>query len=192
MRRTFGIRQAAVDGQLRLRSVVLIGSVLAVLFVQPCHAQCVESSDRARQVDLDTFVKSPSSLLERLRNDKEKLKFQLASYIATNPAILPSVQTLITESTSSDRSAIGGALRLAEARCTATKPDAARKIKEFTQRVGDLAVQAGYSAAGEDGTGAQLATRDKNTKKPGRGGDLIEGEWKTKLANPFKPLPIPR
>ena len=48
------------------------------------------------------------------------------------------------------------------------------------------------SAAGEDSTGAQLATRDKNTKQPGRGGDLIEGEWKTKLANPFKPLPIPR
>jgi hypothetical protein len=171
--------------------VVLMGSALMVS-IDACRAQCVEFSDRTSQVELDTFVKSPSSLLERLRNDKEKLRFRLASYIATNPAVLPSVQTLISAAASSDRSAIGAALRIAEVRCTSTKPDAARKIRDFAQRVGDLNVQSGYSAAGEDNSGALAQPQIKGSAQPPRGAALLEGEWKTKLANPFKPVPIPR
>ncbi|MET4802862.1 hypothetical protein [Bradyrhizobium sp. LB11.1] len=142
-------------------------------------------------MELDAFVKSPSSLLERLRNDKEKLRSRLATYIATNPSVLPSVQTFISESASSDRSAIGAALRLAEAMCTSTKPDAARKIKDFTQRVSDLTVQAGYSEAGEDESATQLQRQNKGPTPPSPGGALLEGEWKTKLADPFKPVPLP-
>ncbi len=159
--------------------------------VEACRAQCVEFSDRASQLELDTFVKSPSSLLERLRNDKEKLRFRLSTYIATNPSVLPSVQTLITASSSTDRSAIGAALKIAEGRCTSTKPDAARKIRDFAQRVGDLNVQAGYSAAGDDSSGAPALSQAKGPAQPARGGALLEGEWKTKLANPFKPVPLP-
>ncbi|MCG2645338.1 MULTISPECIES: hypothetical protein [Bradyrhizobium] len=127
-----------------------------------------------------------------MRNDKEKLKYRLSTYVATNPSLLPSVQTLITESTSDDRSAIGSALRLAEARCTTTKPDAARKIRDFTKRIGDLSVQAGYSAVGEDDSGAPPQPRDKTSTQPSRGGALLEGEWKTELSDPFKPVPIPQ
>lgn len=178
--------------QPRWLPTVLIGSALIVSSVDACRAQCVEFSDRASQLELDTFVKSPSSLLERLRNDKEKLRYRLAALIATNPSVLPSVQTLISASASSDRSAIGGALRIAEGRCTSTKPDAARKIRDFAQRIGDLNVQAGYSAEGEDNSGAQQAqSRGKGLAQPARGGALLDGEWKTKLANPFKPVPLP-
>ncbi|WP_245452258.1 hypothetical protein [Bradyrhizobium forestalis] len=178
--------------QPRWLPTVLIGSALIVSSVDACRAQCVEFSDRASQLELDTFVKSPSSLLERLRNDKEKLRYRLATLIATNPAVLPSVQTLISASASSDRSAIGAALRIAEGRCTSTKPDAARKIRDFAQRIGDLNVQAGYSAAGEDDSGAQQAqSQGKGLAQPPRGGALLDGEWKTKLANPFKPVPLP-
>ncbi|MHB0770186.1 hypothetical protein [Bradyrhizobium sp. 5.13L] len=168
-----------------------MGSALMVSGIDACRAQCVESSDRASQLELDTFVKSPSSLLERLRNDKEKLRYWLARYVATNPAVLPSVQTLISASASTDRSSIGAALRIAEARCTSTRPDASRKIRDFVQRTGDLNVQAGYSAAGEDSSGVQLQSQIKTSPQPGRGGALLDGEWKTKLANPFKPVPIP-
>jgi hypothetical protein len=171
--------------------IILMGCALIASSVGPSQAQCVEFADRASQVELDAFVKSPSSLLERLRNDKEKLRSRLSTYIATNPSVLPSVQTLISAAASPDRSAIGAALRVAEARCTSTKPDAARKIKDFTQRVGDLAVQAGYSAAGEDASSAPLQPRDNGPALPTRGGALLDGEWKTKLANPFKPVPIP-
>ncbi|MGY3508855.1 hypothetical protein [Bradyrhizobium lupini] len=174
----------------RWLAIILTVSALIASGVGPTRAQCVGFSDRASQTELDAFVKAPSSLLERLRNDKEKLRARLSSYIATNPSVLPSVQTLISESASPDRSTIGAALRLAEALCTSTKPDAARKIRDFTQRVGDLAVQAGYSAAGEDGSSAQLQRRDNKPTQP-RGGALLEGEWKTKLANPFKPVPLP-
>ncbi|WP_439364413.1 hypothetical protein ACNJYD_32480 [Bradyrhizobium sp. DASA03005] len=177
--------------QPRWLPTVLIGSALIVSSADACRAQCVEFSDRASQLELDTFVKSPSSLLERLRNDKEKLRYRLATLIATNPSLLPSVQTLISASASSDRSAIGAALRIAEGRCTTTKPDAARKIRDFAQRIGDLNVQSGYAAAGEDNSGVQAQSQIKGPAQPPRGGGLLDGEWKTKLANPFKPVPLP-
>jgi hypothetical protein len=171
--------------------MVLAGFALTVCSIDACRAQCVEFSDRASQLELDTFVKSPSSLLERLRNDKEKLRYRLAALIATSPSVLPSVQTLISASASTDRSAIGGALKIAEGRCTSTKPDAARKIRDFVQRIGDLNVQAGYAAAGEDTSGLQAQSQNRGPAQPPRGGALLDGEWKTKLANPFKPVPLP-
>ncbi len=173
-------------------SILLIGLALTGLTARAASAQCVEFSDRATQSDLDTFVKSPASLLERLRNDKEKLKYQLATYIATDPQILSSVRTLAVEATSTDRSAIGAALRLAEARCTSTKPNAARKIRDFVQRLGDQTVLAGYTVAGEDQGTPQPEFRARDKRQPDRSGGLLEGEWKTELADPFKPLPIPR
>jgi hypothetical protein len=161
--------------------------------IDACRGQCIDFSDRASQLELDTFVKSPSSLLEQLRNDKEKLRYRLSIYVATKPSILPAVQTLISAaSASTDRSAIGAALRIAEGRCTPTKSDSARKIREFTQRIGDLNVQAGYSAAGEDDSGAQAPSQNKAPSQASRGGALLEGEWKTKLADPFKPVPLPQ
>ncbi|MEY9883032.1 hypothetical protein [Bradyrhizobium sp. USDA 329] len=175
--------------KLRWLPIAFAGSALILISVDACHAQCVEFSDRASQLELDTFVKSPSSLLERLRNDKEKLRYRLSAYLVTDPSVLPSVQTLISASASADRSAIGAALRIAEGRCTSTKPDAARKIRDFAQRIGDLNVQAGYSAAGEDNSGAQ--SQGKGLAQPPRGGALLDGEWRTKLADPFKPVPLP-
>ena len=180
-----------LHAQPRWLAIVLIGSALVFTSIGACRAQCVEFSDRASQLELDAFVKSPSSLLERLRNDKEKLRYRLASYVATNTSVLPSVQTLISASASSDRSAIGAALRIAEGRCTSTKPDAARKIRDFAQRIGDLNVQAGYSAAGEDNSSVQIQSQTKGVAQPPRGGALLGGEWKTKLTNPFKPVPLP-
>ena len=177
--------------QPRWLPIVLTGLALVVLSADACRAQCVEFSDRASQLELDTFVKSPSSLLERMRNDKDKLRYRLASYIATNPSVLPSVQTLISASASTDRASIGAALRIAEGRCTSTKPDAARKIRDFVQRIGDLNVQTGYSTAGEDNSGVQAQSQVKGPAQPARGGALLDGEWKTKLANPFKPVPLP-
>lgn len=171
---------------------LLMGLALTGLSAGPSRAQCVEFTDRAPQIDLDTFVKSPTSLLERLRNDKEKLKYQLATYIATDPSILSSVKTLAAEATSSDRSAIGAALRLAESRCTSKKPNAARKIRDFVQRLGDQTVLAGYTVAGEDQESPTPGLPDRDKKQPNRSGDLLQGEWKTQLADPFKPLPIPR
>lgn len=159
--------------------------------VDSCFAQCVEFSGRAPRAELDAFAKSPSSLLQKLRNDKDKLSSRLAAYIVSDPSVLPSVQTLISEAPSADRSAIGEALRMAEARCTLTKPDIAQKIRNFTQRLGDLAVKGGYSAASADDPGARPVSRDKQVGQP-RGGGLLEGEGKTKLVDPFKPLPLPR
>lgn len=175
--------------------VVMTTSALVASGIDRSDAQCVELSDRASQLELDTFVKSPSSLLERLRNDKDKLKYRLSALIATNPAVLPSVKTLVAEASSTDRSSIGAGLRLAETRCTPTQPDAARKIRDFAQRIGDLSVQAGYAAAGEDRSapsGAQAPSLSRTPAQPSRGDALLDGPGKTKLADPFKPIPIPQ
>lgn len=192
MREKLGRLRTMCGAGWRILALILMGVALAGADVSPCLAQCVEFSDRAPRADLETFTKSPSFLLERLRNDKGRLKYLLASYVATDPTVLSAVQTLITEANSSERTAIGAALRLAEARCTSTKREAARKIREFVQRVGDLTVTAGYSAAGEDETAVQPPPRNGDGKQLSRGAGLLEGEWKTKIADPFKPLPIPR
>lgn len=168
-----------------------LASAVMTWSAHSCLAQCVEFSGRAPQMELDAFVKSPSSLLEKLRNEKDKLSDRLAAYIVTDASVLPSVQKLVSEAPSTDRLAIGGALRTAEARCTLTKPDIARKIRNFTQRLGDLAVQGGYSAASADDPGPRLPLREQQVKQPARGGELLEGEGKTKLADPFKPVPLP-
>jgi hypothetical protein len=180
-------RMTFVTGH-RWLAAVLITAAVAGLSINPCRAQCVDSSERAPQADLDTFVKSPTFLLESVRADKEKLKGRLAAYLMTNPELLPSVRPLIGAATTAERSAIGAALRIAETRCTSTKPNASRRINAFVQRLGDLAVLTGYSAAGED----QSAAPSRVARQPRSGAGLMSGEWKTELADPFKPMPLPQ
>ncbi|WP_376974358.1 hypothetical protein [Bradyrhizobium erythrophlei] len=172
----------------RWLGAALIASAVSGLTVTTCRAQCVELSERAAQVDLNAFAKTPSILLESLRNDKEKLKGRLAAYLVSNPELLPAVRTLISEATSADRTAIGAALRVAESRCITTKPNAARKINAFVQRLQDLAVLTGYSAAGED----QSISPTRVAKQPKGGTGLMTGEFKTDVADPFEPMPLPQ
>ncbi|KJC49532.1 hypothetical protein UP09_07300 [Bradyrhizobium sp. LTSP885] len=160
------------------------------LTIGPSRAQCVDFSERAAKLDLDTFAKTPILLLESASNDKDKLKNRLAGYLVTNPDLLPPVRTLIAEATSDERSAIGAALRIAEMRCTTTKPSAARKLAAFAQRIDDLAVAKGYYTAGEDQS-PQLAKPGDNKKAPA-GDGLMSGQWRTEIADPFKPIPIPK
>lgn len=179
-------RKALTMGH-RWLAAMLVASAATGLTITSCRAQCVELSERAPQVDLDAFTKAPSILLESLRNDKDKLKGRLATYLVSNPDLLPAVRTLIGEATSSERAAIGGALRVAEDRCVTTKPNASRKINAFVQRMQDLTVLAGYSAAGED----QSMSATQIAKQPKRGTELMSGEWKTDIADPFEPMPLP-
>ncbi|QPF88086.1 hypothetical protein IC762_12895 [Bradyrhizobium genosp. L] len=159
------------------------------LAAAPCRAQCVDFSERAKKLDMDTFSKSPIILLESMHNDADKLKTQLAAYLVTNPDLLTPVRTLIAEASSNERSAIGAALRIAEMRCTVTKPSVAQKISTFAQRIDDMAVAKGYYTAGED----QTATPAKDDKKKAPAGDgLLEGQWRTQIADPFKPIAIPQ
>ncbi|MBR0868764.1 hypothetical protein JQ633_00225 [Bradyrhizobium tropiciagri] len=163
---------------------------MSVLAASPSHAQCVDFSDRAKKIDIDTFSKSPIILLESMHNDKDKLKSQLAAYLVTNPDLLAPVRTLITEATAEERSAIGAALRVAEMRCTIRKPIAAQKIASFAQRIEDAAVAKGYYTAGEDQS--SVAKLPDGNKKGPAGDGLLSGQWKTEIADPFKPIAIPQ
>lgn len=179
------LRVAVVNRQLAL---LLIGAALSALTVNSCRAQCVDLAGRAKKIDMDTFAKSPIVLLEAMHNDKDKLKSQLAAYLVTNPDLLVPVRTLIAEAGSDERTAIGAALRIAEMRCTVTKPSAAQKISSFAQRIGDMAVANGYYTAGED-----QSTPMKDDKKKAPAGDgLLEGQWRTEIADPFKPIAVPQ
>ncbi|MCA6125508.1 hypothetical protein J6500_26955 [Bradyrhizobium sp. WSM 1704] len=161
---------------------------MSVFAFSPSRAQCVDFSDRAKKIDLDTFSKSPIVLLESMHGNKDKLKSQLAAYLVTNPDLMAPVRTLVSEATAEEREAIGAALRIAEMRCTIRKPSAAQKIASFTQRIEDSAVIKGYYAAGEDQS--STAKLPDNGKKAPAGDGLLSGQWKTEIADPFKPIPI--
>ena len=115
------------------------------------HAQCVAFGDRAPTLALEMFAADPPSLLRILRNENDKIEARLANYVATDHGLLPSVRKLAAEAPTSNKRAIGAALRKAELQCTAPQrmepqPAAARKIIDFVRNLGDNAVLAGYVA----------------------------------------------
>ena len=114
---------------------------------------------------VQAFIASPGSLLQQLRNDKEKLAGRLTGYLVTDPTPLPSVAKLVNESSDRDRVAIGAGLYRAEFRCLPTKPEASRKISDFVRKLGDRAVVIGYAAESEQlgGTAPSQAGKPANT-----------------------------
>jgi len=172
----------------RSLAAVAIGFAVAGLSATPSRAQCVELSERAPQIAVQAFVTEPGSLLHQLRNNREKLKGRLTAYLITDPGVLPSVRDLIKAAQTVDRPAIGEALRLAELRCIASQPEAARKIREFVRKLNDLTVLAGYSSAAADEPNAPAP----RARSPGPSTGLMSGEFGTDLKDPFAPIPVPQ
>ena len=169
-------------------TALAIGFAVAGLSATSCQAQCVELSERTPKMVLETFSNDPSSLLTQLRNSREKLRGRLTAYLVTDPTLLPAVRTLIRDAQTADRPAIGEALRLAELRCIAAQPEAARKIGEFVRKLGDLTVLAGYSSAAAD----EPTAPSPGVRSPGPSAGLMTGEWNTDLKDPFAPIPAPQ
>ena len=141
------------------------------------------------------FAADPPSLLRLLRNENDKIEARLANYVATDPGLLPAVRKLAAEAPTSNKRAIGAALRKAELQCTAPQrmepqPDAARKIIDFVRNLGDNAVLAGYVAVTEEPASPNAI--GKPVKPPVRNDKLLTGEWKTELADPFASPPLPQ
>lgn len=180
------LERLAVTGN-RWLAVMAIASVVTGVSAGPSLAQCVELSERSPQIDLQTFTNDPESLLHRLRNNRDKLSGRLTGYLVTDPNVLPSVRILLKSAQSADRPAIGEALRQAELRCISTQPEAARKIHEFVRKLGDLAVQAGYTAAVDEPNAPAPPVRS-----PGPSTGLMTGEFNTELKDPFAPIPVPQ
>lgn len=181
------IQRHNVLAKLKWLQTAAVCLILTSIGAGTCQAQCVPFSERAATVDVTQFSREPGSLLTRMRNDKEKLTERLTGYLVTDPGLLSSVRALVQEARTSDREAIGAALRHAESQCVASKPEAARKIKEFVQKLGDQTVTSGYSAAAEETTAISPVA-----KKSNRGAPLMSGEWGTEPSDPFAPVPIPQ
>jgi hypothetical protein len=164
-----------------------LSSLIVVLSAEHCAAQCVEMSERVSPIARETFAAQPASLLQELRNQKEKLTGRLAGLLATDPALLASVRRLINDATTADRPAIGAALRRAEWRCLASRPEAARKISDFVRKLGDASVLSGYAAEDDDTIAAAPSGKPANSAA-----GLMTGEWKTELADPFASPPLPQ
>ncbi len=173
---------------------------IAVIFVTAsgvgiCHAQCVAFGDRAPALGREMFAADPPSLLRILRNDNDQIEARLANYVATDPGLLPSVRKLAAEAPTSNKRAIGAALRKAELQCAAPQrmepqPDAARKIIDFVRNLGDNAVLAGYVAVTEEPASPKAI--GKPARPQVRNNSLLTGEWKTELADPFASPPLPQ
>lgn len=167
-----------------------IGLVFASIGVTACQAQCLELSERVPPLVLQTFAADPTSLLSELRNEKEKLAGRLTGYVATDVSMLNAVRRLVGEAPNADRNAIGVGLRRAEMRCLASKPEVSRKINDFVRKLGDSAVISGYSEEAEE-IPSQLST-SKTAGAPRSSTDLLTGEWKTELMDPFASVPLPQ
>ena len=166
----------------------LAGAVLFAVIAAPCHAQCVALAERVPPLAMQAFTASPGSLLQQLRNDKEKLAGRLTGYLVTDPTLLPSVARLVNESSDRDRVAIGAGLYRAELRCLTTKPEASRKINDFVRKLGDRAVVIGYAAESEQLGGAAPSQAGKPANSSS---GLLTGEWNTDIADPFASVPLP-
>jgi hypothetical protein len=162
--------------------------MLLLAIAAPCHAQCVALAERVPPLAVQAFAAAPGSLLQQLRNDKEKLSGRLTGYLVTDPSLLPSVAKLVNESSGRDRVAIGAGLYRAESRCLTTKPEASRKINDFVRKLGDRAVLIGYSAEAEQLAGV-APSQAGTPANPGSG--LLTGEWSTEIADPFASVPLP-
>jgi hypothetical protein len=167
---------------------IVASSAILVVGADSCRAQCVERSERVAPIALETFSAQPASLLQELRSQKQNLTGRLEGILVTDPTLLSAIPRLLGDSTSSDRPAIGAALRRAELRCLASKPQVARKISDFVRKLGDSQVLSGYAAV--DDVSADLL--GSAGKPVGAGAGLMTGEWKTELADPFAAPPLPQ
>ena len=169
-------------------------SLLVVLNAGVSHAQCVPFSERAPAAQLELFSSDPSSLLQIVRNDNDKLTSNVASYLNSDPTLLPAVRRLIADSTSVSKRAIGAGLRRAEMQCTAPQPQVARKIRDFVRNLGDMTISAGYVAEAEqpDPPSASIQQPAPMPAKSNSSNKLFSGEWNTELADPFASMPLPQ
>ena len=116
------------------------------------QAQCVPFNERAAIDNLKNFSADPASIVRTFRGDNDKIDRTVASYLVSDPELLPSVRKLIADAPTMNKRAIGAGLRRAELQCTAPKPDVARKIMDFVRKLGDENVFAGYVAITEEPT----------------------------------------
>lgn len=182
------LRGHAMASRIAAALVVALSATLAT----PVRAQCVDRTERAPQAAITAFVADPSALLRQTKNDRDKLSGRLAGLVVTDVAALEPVREMLREASQADRIAIGSALHRAEERCVASKPDVARRISEFVTKLHDGSVLKGYFAdqdAGIAPPAPSAANAVPAASSPAAG--LMSGEWKTELADPFKPVPLP-
>ncbi|OKO86811.1 hypothetical protein AC630_01805 [Bradyrhizobium sp. AS23.2] len=177
----------------------IAAAVVVALFATlatPARAQCVDRSERAPPAAVSAFVSDPSVLLRLSKNDRDKLSGRLTGLLVTDIAALDSVRNMLRGASQADRIAIGIGLHRAEERCIPTKPDVARRIGDFVAKLHDGSVLKGYFAdqdaemAPIPGSSAPSTANNVPAGSSSNAG-LMTGEWKTELADPFKPVPLP-
>ncbi|MDA9400859.1 hypothetical protein [Bradyrhizobium sp. CCBAU 45389] len=175
----------------RIAAAVVVA--LYATFAAPARAQCVDRTERAPPAAVSAFIADPTVILRSSKNDRDKLTGRLTGVLVTDIAALDSVREMLREASQADRIAIGAGLHRAEDRCVSTKPDVARRISEFVAKLHDGAVLKGYfgdldaAAAPAPGSPTPPAVPTGASSSAG----LMSGEWKTELADPFKPVPLP-
>jgi hypothetical protein len=191
-----------LDGLLRgpfpaSRIAAAIAVALFATLARPAGAQCVDRSERAPPTAVSAFVSDPSVLLRLSKNDRDKLSGRLTGLLVTDIAALDSVRNMLREASQADRIAIGIGLHRAQERCIPTKPDVARRISDFVAKLHDGSVLKGYfgdqDAEMAPTPGISTPSTANNNVPAGSNSSagLMTGEWKTELADPFKPVPLP-
>src|SRR5258708_12486609 len=79
-----------------LLAAIAMGSTIAAISATACKAQCVELSERASPLVLQTFAPDPGCLLRDLRNKREALPPRLPGYLVSHTSLLPALPTPAT------------------------------------------------------------------------------------------------
>lgn len=193
-------RTAQRDPSHYRRLIVPALLLIAMCAASRCEAQCVDQSTRVPATGVQIFQAEPAALLHEVRNDKAKLTGRVTAFVVSDVNVLSSVRTLVSEAANVERAAIGAALRRAQLTCMRSRPEAAQRISEFVQKLGDSAVSSGYSAeleAVQFNPNAAAPVGSPQSRPTGSisydgASRLMTGEWGTDIADPFTPPPVPQ
>lgn len=169
-----------------------LGAICLQLMSSACQAQCVPGDQRAPVTEIGMFAEEPLSMFRLMRSDKRKIETKIATYLESDPSLLPALRKLIGNISTEDKRPIGAALRRAVLQCTLSqRAEVARRFDDFVRQLGDVAVTAGYAAVTEEPEFTPSAPRPKPANAPARKDHLFTGQWNLELVDPNADIPLP-
>jgi hypothetical protein len=166
----------------------VLALLLVVAGLSPAAAAgCLPLLLRTPPMELRLFGDDPERLLKFAGSDRTKIEQKVTEYLASDPELLPAIRKLVQLTPAANRSAIGSGLARAAQHCGPVDPRAVQSIIDFTRRLQDSAVSAGYASVDSEAT-PQIPVQGTPANRPN---PLFNGEWNTDLADPFAPVPLP-
>ncbi len=131
-------------------SRIAAGVVLLLAASGNVQAACYTNSHALPAVAINSFTSNPIGVLGLNPTGGGRLIAQIRDLAASDPATLPLILSLVTNSNNDQKSAIGAGLAQAARLCVRADPAYAAQIQQAIAQTGDQALIVAYSAAAGD------------------------------------------